>query len=457
MKVEERTAFKKKMIQGVGIFLGVVLLFTVLAKTIYTFLLPQVTVEKINSGMIENKILAEGRVGQDSQIIKSRMVDVKAPIEGVISECFIEENQVVKQGEVLFVIKIEKTEREKVSEQMQIAEIAINQSSIEREKNEYIEKQEEMTKKLTDKKGELQKIDKSYELVQIERQIQDKEAEVKVNEELYKEELIAKQDYEKSREDLLLLRKQEEELKKAEEEKKKSELQSLEESLRNIQSQLALLDEKMALEKNKRVAMESDGSEFTIISPIDGMIYEMNVAVGATVLVNDKLAAVVPKDIPVILSFEVAEKDLAQVEIGGTISWTINESKNKATIVKRNMNEVSGNVIVTCEIDADLAKDLISDCKTYRSVDVEMICTSEPYELLVSNSAIVREGTEAYVYTIEEIEGMFETTYRVHKNNVSIIKEGNFISAITGSLQEKVQIIKTTSKPLSEGIEVAKN
>lgn len=455
--MEENIVFKKKMIQGISIFLGVVLVFTVLAKTIYTFLLPQVTVEKINSGMIENKILAEGRIGQDSQIIKSQMVDVKAPIEGVISECFVEENQAVKQGEALFVIKIEKTERDKVSEQIQIDEIAINQSSIEREKNEYIEKQEEVTKMLTDKKAALQKTDKSYEIVQIEMQIQDKEAEVKVNEDLYKEELIANQDYEKSREDLLLLRKQQEGLEKVEEEKKKSELQSLEENLRNIQSQLALLDEKMALEENKLAAKQSDRSEMTIISPIDGMIYEMNVAVGVTVLVYDKLAVVVPKDIPITLSFEVAERNLAHVEVGGTISWTLNASKNTATIMKKNMNEVSGNVIVTCEIDADLVGDLISDCKTYRSVDVEMIHTSEPYALLVSNSALVREGTETYVYTIEEIESMFETTYRVHQNKVSIIKEGNFTSAITGSLQEKVQIIKTTSKPLSDGIEVAKS
>ena len=88
---------------------------------------------------------------------------------------------------------------------------------------------------------------------------------------------------------------------------------------------------------------------------------------------------------------------------------------------------------------------------------MEITNSSEPYDLLVSNSAIVKESAQNYIYTIEEIQGNFETSYRVHKTLVTIIKEGNTTSAVSGVLKAQDEIVKSTTKPLSEGLEVAKN
>ena len=76
--METENQLKKKIIKwGIG-FLGVMLLMTIASKTIYTFLLPVVSTERVSSGKIETKILSEGKIGHDKLTIDARKVEVKA-------------------------------------------------------------------------------------------------------------------------------------------------------------------------------------------------------------------------------------------------------------------------------------------------------------------------------------------------------------------------------------------
>ena len=455
--MEENELYKKKILKGVGVFLSIILAFTILSKTVYTFLLPQVTVDKVKSGMIETKTLATGEIGQDQLILKSKKVAVKAPIDGQIIVGYIKEDQKVKKGDILFKILEQSNDIQETQDELEREELQLKKESKDRQKAELSQEKTITEKKLSDKKIELATQTKSSSLIDLEKQIKDKEGEVAVNEELNAIGSISKSQYEDSKAELALLRKQKEELEKTIHESHNSSLESIDNSLKVIESQLATLDEEITLINKKLVAQGKSTELISITSPIDGIVYEINVAEGATTLIHEQLVVIIPHNIPITLSFDVNSKAADKINIGQEIYWKIEEKNQPATIIKKNYDETNQGVVITGEISQENLQDLEVDYRSYKYVNVEVISTSEKYDLLVSNSAITTENSSSYVYTIEKQEGLFETKYVVHKNLVSIVKQGDYMSAITGTLKEKDDIVKNTSKPLREGMEVVVN
>ena len=79
--METENQLKRKIIKwGIG-FLGIMLVMTIASKTIYTFLLPVVSTERIKPGKLETKISSEGKIGYDKLTIDARKVEVKATKE----------------------------------------------------------------------------------------------------------------------------------------------------------------------------------------------------------------------------------------------------------------------------------------------------------------------------------------------------------------------------------------
>lgn len=453
----ENELYKKRILKGFGFFLSIILGFTIVSKTIYTFLLPQVTVDKVKSGMIETKTLATGKIGQDPLILKSKKVAVKAPIDGQIIVSYIKEDQKVKKGEILFRIQGQSSSLQKTQNDIEREELQLQKESKERQKAELSQEKAITQKKLSDKKIEWANQTKNASLIELEKQIKDKEGEVAVNEELYVIGSISKSEYEDSKGEMIILKKQKEELEKAIQESHSSLLESLENSLKEVERQLATLDEEITLINKKLEAKAKSTELIDITSPIDGYIYEIDVAQGATALTYEQLAVIIPDHIPITLSFEVSSKAADKMNIGQTIYWKAEEQDQPALIMKKNVDEMSQGVVITGEISKENLQGLEVDYRNYKYVNVEVINTSEKYDLLVPNSAIITEPNSSYVYTIEEQEGLFESKYIVHKSLVDIVKQGDYMSAITGALSEEDDIVKNTSKPLKEGMEVAVN
>ena len=455
--MEESSKLKKRIIKWGIAFLGIVLIFTILAKTIYTFLLPRVTTERISSGKIETKILAGGKIGYDQLMINGKKIAVKAPLDGDVMECYVKEGQSVQKGDPLIKIKGTIDQAAVENKEKEAAESAINQSALNREKEEKQKKIDDLYKKIQEKQQKLMNPEKSYEVISVESQIAIKEEEVKANEELYSAGAISENDYKKAKEDLRLLREQKESLIKTAQDKIKEEIETLQDKVNDTESEIQAADDKIDLEKAKfAVKTNVGGKEVTVTSPISGIIYEMDMAVGASALNHDQLLIIMPNDIPVTLSFNVTDTQPDKVKVGEEVTWSNNQDRQSATVMKKKYDDKTGETIVTCEVAKELTKPLIPDYKTYKDVDVEVIDTSGTYDLLVSSSAIVEEGTSSFVYTIEKVETAFETTYVVHKNSVTVIKKGDQMSAISGTIQQQDEIVKTTNKPLSEGAEVSK-
>lgn len=447
---------KKKIIKAGIVFLGIVLFFTIVSKTIYTFLLPTVQVGRPSSGRIQEKILASGKVGHDAQLIKAKQVKVQADIEGKVTACYIEEGKHVKAGEALFELTGTLEENVVKQQEQQRVEIGINKESLAREKAEYEKQLAKAKEALQEKKEEIATQGKSYEIIQLEEQIASKQTEIACNESLYESGALSEQEYNKAKEDLNLLILQKEKQEKAEKQKQKDELDELQTKVTLIESNLAANAEKMQLEDNKLLTQKAEGKSQIVTSPIDGVVYEVDAAVGASVMAHDQLMLVVPDDIPITLSFNISDTNSDKIKLDGEVTWTLNQQRNTAIVKKKKYDDQTQSMIITSEIDAELADKLIEDYKTYKSVDVEYLSATDVYDLLVPNSAIVHEGASTYVYTLQDDSTTFEQKYRVVKNLVTVVKEGNYTSAISGTLNQQDIIVIATSKVLRDGAEVKK-
>lgn len=444
------------MIKLTALFLVVILGFTVLSRTIYELLLPQVTITKVSTGSVENKFLTTGMIGKDALMIKSKKVVVKMSETGIMTKCFVEEGQAVTKGQTLFTITLEKDKNEEAQADYNKAEVEITLEGIQKEIEEKTDKKARIEKNIADKKREIEENEKSYDLIEVEKQIKDKMEEMKLNKQLLEEGAVAQNAYIQSEEELILLNKKKEQLESDEREQKKADLLKIEEELESLESEIDNLKAKETLEDKKMNIMMQLEEETTVVSPISGTIYEVNLAEGTAAEKGEEIIVIIPKEVIVTLTLRVDQRQADQIMMKQEITWILNRKEHQATVVKKTYDSEKDQMIITCELgDMDIAE-LALDNKTYKTVDINIDNKSEEYDQLINNAALIREDRQTYVYTIEEDKKPFEVKYFVYKIPVTVIKEGDMVSAISGEVSNNQEIIRTTSKPLHDGMEVSR-
>ncbi len=451
--MNDKNTLKRLVKKGSLIFLVGMLFLTILSKTIYVLLLPEVTIESVQKGQIETEIYTSGKIGYDKLLINQMKISMRAVNEGQIVNCYVKENERVKKGQVLLDMIGEVNSRQKLQDEMQSSEIAINKQSYEREKQEYERVHAELEEKLSQKRQTLDNGITSYEIIELDKQITSKEQEIEINKELYKVGGISKSECEQTEETLGLLKKKRESILVEEKRKIQDEIEALENKMEEAHSQSLAQDEKIQLEDNKLKSLMTTDEQLAVTSPVDGIVYSINIATGATAMQGDILMVIVPEKVPITLSFTLNERDIENVEIDQELNWIYKQENYVAQVIKKTYQEKEDTNIITCELEQELVKEWIPDYKTYKNVEVEIRESSETYEALVSTSAIHYEGNQPFIYYIEEEENLFEKKYRVYRTPVTVIEEGNYNCAVAG-LRPGTKVVATSTKELEDGIEV---
>lgn len=454
--MEHTNLRKKRMIKITVVFLMVILGFTVLSRTIYELLLPQVTITKVMSGRVENKFLTTGQIGKDALTIKSKKVAVRTPTSGIMTNCFVEEGQTITKGQPLFTITLEKDQKEEAQSDYNKAEIEITLEGIQKEIEEKEDKKAKIEKKIADKKVEMEKDEKSYDVIELENQIKDKTGEMMLNKQLMEIGAVAESTYKQNEQGLLLLKKKKEQIERDEKEKKKANLLEIEEEMESLESEIDDLKAREILEDKKMDTMVQLEKEITVVSPISGTIYKMNLAGGIEVGKGEEAIEIIPQEIAVTLTLRIDQQQADQIKMKQEVTWTLNREEHQAAVVKKTYDSENNQIIITCGLSDEDISNLALDNKTYKTVDIHIDNQSEEYDQLVNNAALVREDRQTYVYTIKEDKNPFEVKYFVYKVPVAVIKEGDRTSAVSSELSNNQDIIKTTSKPLHDGMEVSR-
>lgn len=189
-------------------------------------------------------------------------------------------------------------------------------------------------------------------------------------------------------------------------------------------------------------------------SPVDGIVYELKIGEGVVAAQGEELMVIIPNKIPITLAFSLEQEMADKLEIDSKVIWTKEQSDKSAKVVKKTYDQEKENTVITCEVEQQLVADWVTDYKTYKSVDVNIRTQSERYACTVPTSAINFEESNAFIYTLKEEDTIFEKKYRVIKQQVSVIYEGDEKSAIEG-LSEGMPIVAATNKELKDKMEVS--
>ncbi len=444
---------KRKACKNGIIFVLLMFVLTMISKTIYTLLLPRVTLDEVRAGAIQTATFYNGKVGLDELSIEKMKLVIKGSNEGQVTKCYVKENVLVKKGDPLIEIETQVNSDKKMEVQQTKNEIDINLAAYQREKQNIEEKYKRQEKALADNKAKLQDFTDDYEIIELEKQIQQKEQEVTNNEALFEVGAIAQNDRDKSKDDLKLLNERIEILKEQHDMKLEEEIKQLEEQLEELENSKKEQDDKIVLEHNKLLVLEEKQGKKTIYSPIDGIIYEVKIGVGASAFQGDELLVIIPQDLPMTLTFRMSQDAADKLEMGTKVAWTKEENNKTAEVIKKTYDSEKEDTIITCKIDEAEITDWITDCKTYKNVKLSMTYKSPIYQTVVPTSAISQGGQSAYVYTVEEIDTIFEKKFFVHKCDVRIIEEGDEVTAVEG-ITEKTKIVSLTNKTLTDDGEV---
>ena len=111
---------RKKVLLGLGIFLGVMLLCTLVSRGIYASMLPQVTLEQPRRSSIAHRVSAEGNVRQGRELAQT----VKAGIR--VSEVLVVAGDSVTAGQPLFLL-----DQEHIRKLLEENEFAINKQRLD--------------------------------------------------------------------------------------------------------------------------------------------------------------------------------------------------------------------------------------------------------------------------------------------------------------------------------------
>lgn len=444
---------KQKVCKVVIVFVLVMFLFTMISKTIYTLLLPRVVIDEVRAGAIQTDTFYNGKVGLDELSIEKMKLVVKGAHEGQVTKCYVKENGLVKKGDPLIEIETQANSDKQMEVQQTKNEIDINLAAYQREKETIEEKYKRQEKELIDKKAKLHDFTDDYEIIELEKQIEQKEMEVANNEALFEAGGIAQNERDKSKDDLKLLYERVNILKVQHDMKLEEEINELKEKLNELENSKKEQNDKIALEQNKLLGLEEKQGSKIIYSPIDGIIYDLKIGVGATTFQGDELLVIIPQDLPMTLTFRMSQDVADKVEMGTKVAWTKEEKNKTAEVIKKTYDSEKEDTIITCKIDVAEVTDWITDYKTYKNVKLCMTYKSPIYQTVVPTSAISQNGQSAYVYAVEEIDSIFEKKFFVHRCDIRIIEEGDEVTAVEG-IMEKTKIVALTNKTLTDDGEV---
>lgn len=236
--MKDLNQFKKKVCKVGLIFLGGMMILTMISKTIYTLLLPIVEIDYTGNGAIKTDFYTKGKVGYDSLLINQMKIPIKTSQEGQVTKCYVKENDKVKAGDELIVIQSEINTEKQIEEMSQRREIEINIEACKREKDNFSGQCQMKKEEIKHLEEQLQDFSDDYEVIELEQQINQKKQEVANNEVLFEAGAIAENEKNKSSNDLELLQKKQELLKSEHDQKINESIKALQEKIDDLNNSI---------------------------------------------------------------------------------------------------------------------------------------------------------------------------------------------------------------------------
>ncbi len=433
---------RKKNIGRISIyFFIIIILLTFFSKTINNYMLPEVEVIEPLIGSLEHNFNTEGKVLIEKESFFSmgnwRVIDIPAKI-----------GQEVKVGDLLLKLDTKDLEIDLKEKELEIIKLENNISKYIYDHKSYdlfdIVKNINMAEReihiAEEKMNEMELlfnngIETKTNLEQAKRLLEDAKLEYKYKKELYDKKIFQKEEEEKSYNNILNEKRIELELKKME--------------LEQFKKETPLNGE--------------------IRSTLDGKVVSINIEKGQNTLVNQNIFEIVKNDSPCKIIWELNSEKASLFEVNEEVKIVLkgelkdsneynNNKKSNLTIEEVvEMPKISRKVYINnsnkYEYEAVIYN---SKIKIYDGQQVQVFAskTSEIYDTLLPNSSLIEKNGKNYIYTINKRKSALGVEMYINEINVDIIDSDDFNTAINGLLERSNKVVVTSTKPLTNGLQV---
>lgn len=215
----------------------------------------------------------------------------------------------------------------------------------------------------------------------------------------------------------------------------------------DLESQKNDIDkQKTELEKLKKNA-----GTLTVTSKNDGVVNNVNFAVGDDVMEGAVLASITLTGSGYTLQFSVTAEQAKMVKVGTNAEITNNYySDITAKLLSSKAdteNPSSNNRILTFEITG-------KDVTPGQMLALSIPCSSQSYDCVVPSSAIMEDNDGKFVLIMESKSTPLGNRYYATRANVTVLASDEVNSAVQGDVNPSAFIITTSEKPLTPGTQV---
>lgn len=449
-----KTGRNGKVLAGLGIFMGLMLLFTLISKGVYAMKLPQVTVDTAQKGTINHEVKASGTI----KPAKELAFHVKAGLR--VSEVFVTAGDRVEEGQLLFTLdqdyiqeKIALKEQEMNKLELQIATMQGNLQLAGEEKTRQMQRAlEDGAIALTEAEKNLEraKEDEAYakrelSLYAADTPESEDEEEWKAWEEGRKALALKLQDAERAREDA----------EAAQQEAVLEAGRGLEDHFSEENADAALGVSRMEFQnlKQEREALRLlDKENGEVRARKAGVVTQVHVSVGEN---TTEQAAVVFADTSAAFWFETVldREQKRYVEQGAEGQLSLGSFQTaggkKLSVTVDYLTEVDG------APGSFLARMLLP--KETGTIGQNAVFTlnvqSDSFPCCISLDALHQdENQRSFVYVLEETNTMLGRELVARRRTVEVLDQNDRYAAIApGSIDETDRIIHTSTQPFSDG------
>lgn len=443
---------RKKAVWMLGLFLALILLFTVLSRAADSLTLAQVTLQKPGKQVITHRVTGNGRVAgaQEEAVFTEPGQKVK--------KIYVEEGEGVEEGETLLQVDMD-TLKEAI--QTKERELAAQELTWEDAASQKAATQEKKSRSVSRAWQDYQDAEASADAAVAAAQ-----EEVDVAYERLQEFYDSQKGFQNAAEegqDSGALEALEDALRQARqalEEARRQREESLKAAQRNIEDaqaeegqntqeqreELTRQEKEKELLKLKR--LEEQGGK--LLAPMDGIVTEWKLQTGE---VTSEGAALLMVDTKTAFRFEgtFTEEDEEYIEKGAAVTLEGNQELSE-------LEELTVSGVETAENEAgELVRYLVVDLPGQVSaIGATATFTVEKdsptYNTCVPVSALRMENNRYFVYVAEEENGVLGESLTARKVEVTVVEQNEQYAALSdNSLSTSQQVIVSTDREIEDG------
>ena len=200
---------------------------------------------------------------------------------------------------------------------------------------------------------------------------------------------------------------------------------------------------KKALEKAKK-----DSGTVNITAEGDGIVKELNAAVGDSTAEGTALATINLTNAGFVVELNVTNEQAKKVRVGTSAEARGYFGSVNATLsaIKADPSSNKNRILVF-----DLSGE---DLTPGENVEMTISCSSQQFDTVVPNSAIQTSDKGKYVLVARSKSTPLGNRYYANKVDVKVLASDDQYTAVQGELSSGDAVIKTSEKPLSPGAQV---